>query len=147
MSRPKVVVNEYKSLAEELRAIAAGIFAQGRQSHDWAVDAQEELEKNILPNARFSIEDAISRWNNKQNDYLVRDLPKVIYAETRAQYLSYGQLDDDWYVSYAAATPWPNKKVFIHYDETTLERAVLKTYRYLALHKNDWETFTEEPTK
>lgn len=79
-----------------------------------------------------------------QEEYLVRDLPKVIYAQKRAQYLDYGQVDDNWYVSYATATPFPGKRVFIHYHEITLERAVLKTYRYLALHKNEWELFVEE---
>ena len=79
-----------------------------------------------------------------EEKYLVRDLPKEIYPENRAQYLEYGHLDDDRYVSYSASTPFPGKKVFIHYDEQTLERAVLKTYRYLALHKNNWELFIEE---
>jgi hypothetical protein len=78
------------------------------------------------------------------NEYLVRDLPKVIYAQHRAQYLDWGEVDGSWYVSYGAATPWPNRKVLIHYEESTLERAVLKTYRYLALHKDEWELFTEE---
>lgn len=78
------------------------------------------------------------------NEYLVRDLPNVIYTQHRAQYLEWGELDDNWYVSYAAVAPHPRKRVLIHYEETTLERAVLKTYRYLALHKDEWELFTED---
>ena len=92
----------------------------------------------------MSNETTSEQVSKNHEKYLVRDLPKVIYAEGRAQYMEYGQLDDDWYVSYSAINPFPRKKVFIHYDEQTLERAVLKTYRYLALHKNDWELFTED---
>lgn len=78
-----------------------------------------------------------------QEAYPVRDLPKCIYAKQRAMYLDYGETDDRWYVSYAASTPWPRKRVLLHYEESTLEIAVLKTYRYLALH-NDWELFSDE---
>lgn len=68
----------------------------------------------------------------------------MIYAQNRAQYLEWGNTDERWYVEYAAIAPHPNKKVLIFYEESTLERAVLKTYRYLALHKNAWGSFAEE---
>lgn len=62
--RPKVIVNEYKSLDDELSAIAAGLFVQGRQSHDWKIDVGTELLDNIVPNGVEAIKQAFKKWGN-----------------------------------------------------------------------------------
>lgn len=66
MSRPKVIVNEYKSLEDELSAIVAGLFVQGRQSINWKIDVKTELLNNIVPNGVFSIEQAYQKWSTRE---------------------------------------------------------------------------------
>ena len=73
--------------------------------------------------------------------------PKVIYAQHRAQYLEvHHEFDtiDRWHISYTSINRWPRKKVFMHYEETTLDKCIMKAWRHLAEHKKEWELFTED---
>lgn len=77
----------------------------------------------------------------------IERLPKVIYAQGKAQYLDVHYMFDTidrWYLSYSSISRWPRKKVFMHYEESTLDTCVLKAWRHLAEHKNEWQLFTEE---
>ena len=63
--KPKVVVNEYKSLDEELEATVAGIFVEGRQSSNWVVDWKEELKDNLIPVNVALIKQTFEKWGYK----------------------------------------------------------------------------------
>ena len=74
-------------------------------------------------------------------------LPEVIYAQGRTQYLEVNYMFDTvdrWYISYVSVHKWPRKKVFMHYEESTLDTCVMKAWRHLALHKDEWKALEAE---
>lgn len=76
---------------------------------------------------------------NTKTDYYAEQLPEHIYWQDIAQAREYGQIDDRFYVSYSSFSRFPSKKVFIHFEENTLERCVLKAWRELARRKDEWQ--------
>ena len=64
---PKVIVNEYKSLDDELSALATGLFIEGRQSHDWVIDWSEEAKNSTIPTHVALIKRAIARWDKSDD--------------------------------------------------------------------------------
>jgi len=68
-------------------------------------------------------------------------LPKAIDSEGilyRLDYGYYGELDDRWWLSYASYKKFPDKKVFLQREESTLERCVAGARRDLKRNPN-WE--------
>lgn len=121
----------------------------------------ERLDFSCLHNCSDLVRDTFNTWvaivttNNIDDGPLdereiarkIDRLPKVIYAQGRAQYLEVNyMLDtvDRWYLSYSSINRFPKKRVFMHYEESTLDACVMKAWRRFAEHKNDWELFTEE---
>ena len=61
--KPKVIVNQYKSLDEELDATIAGIFIEGKQSVSYKnYDMKDDVMNRIIPTNKYLILQAIKKW-------------------------------------------------------------------------------------
>jgi hypothetical protein len=86
--------------------------------------------------------------NNTDNDDLLKRaitysrLPEIIRVNGKFQTLEYSHELDTvarYYVGYSSQADFPRKEVFLFYEESTPELCIMKAWRKLAEHKNEWQ--------
>lgn len=79
--------------------------------------------------------------DQKTIDKKTERLPKQIIAKGRVMNLSvHYDFDtvDRWYIGYDNDTDFPKKRVFMFYEEGTLDICIMKAWRHFAEHKDEW---------
>lgn len=86
------------------------------------------------------------KWPQSLIDHHIGRLPRAILVNGRVHTLDVRPEPDDnayWILSYSSQAGWPDKKVFMHYEEKGINRCVSKAWRKLATTDN-WKEIPQE---
>jgi hypothetical protein len=81
---------------------------------------------------------------DQQIQYRLDQLPQHIVVKGRIHKLEYNASDTEsnlpvYTLGYTSFADYPNKQVFCFYEESTPEMCLIKTWRDLALKKDEWK--------